>query len=604
MNRKLQIILFILLASLYHSAKGQDNYDIKAIDFYGNEMISSETLRARINIRSATFLEKVAFWKEQPKFSPVMLDNDLERLRQFYQRNGFLKPSLEYSLERNKKREKLRIKIEVEEGEAVKIDNITFTQPNDSAAASLLSGITGELPLNSGDRFSDQRILELESMIKNVFQNNGYPLIEVTRNVNVYPDKKLADIRFNVKPGPRTVFGKVQIKGDSLVPREFILKEMQISSGDLYSEQKMNKSQERLFSSDLFNYVVIRAPRDSMKDNRIPVTVEVNELPSWSLEAGLGYGTEDRFRASLEITKLQFFGGTRKFIFEGKHSHFLPLSFEAKFIQPGLIRDNLDLIFNPFFIRENEVSYTADRLGTGVTFQQNISRSTSAYLMYSFERDFLKDRSVSASLNEERERELIHNKSGFTIGFNRNTANNRFNPTSGWKLNAYFTYTGIGFRSKYHYYKNEIGLVRYHQLDEDWILAGKIGAGFIQPTGDEKTPIEDRFLLGGASSLRGWGRHQISPVNEAGRPVGGNSMLEGSMELRFPIYDIFSGVTFVDFGNVWKTSFNYNPADFLYDLGFGLRVNTPVGPVRLDLATPLFEKPIRPQFFISIGHAF
>ncbi len=604
MNRKLQIILFILLSSLCHSAAAQENYTIKAIDFTGNEMIASETLMGQMNIRSATFLQKVAFWKEQPDFSPVMLDNDLERLRRFYQRNGFLNPRLDYSLERNEKRENLRITIKVEEGEPIKIGNMTFTQPKDSTAATLLSGITGELPLKSGDRFVDQSILELESRIKNVFLNNGYPLIEINRQVDVHPDKKRADINFAVKPGPRTVFGQVRIKGDSLVPRGFIRKKIRLSSGDLYSQQKMNASQESLFRSDLFNYVVIRAPKDSIRNKRIPLIVEVSELPSWSMEAGIGYGTEDRFRASVSITKLQFLGGTRKFIFEGKHSHFLPLSFEMKFIQPGLIGDNLDLILNPFFTRENEISYTADRLGSGITFQQNISRSTSAYLMYSFERDFLKDLSFSTPLNEAKGRELIHNKSGFTIGFNRNTANSRFNPSSGWKLDAYFTYMGIGFRSKYHYYKNEISLVRYHQLDQDWILAGKLRAGFIQPTRGKQTPIEDRFLLGGASSLRGWGRNQISPVNEAGNPIGGNSMLEGSMELRFPVYDIFSGVTFADFGNIWETSFTYNPDDFLYNVGLGLRINTPVGPVRLDLASPIFEKPIRPQFFISIGHAF
>ena len=147
-------------------------------------------------------------------------------------------------------------------------------------------------------------------------------------------------------------------------------------------------------------------------------------------------------------------------------------------------------------------------------------------------------------------------------------------------------------------------MVRYYQLDDGWIIAGRVRSGFINPLRNESSPIEDRFLLGGAFSMRGWGRHQISPVNEQGKLTGGNSMLEGNMELRFPIFDIFSGVVFTDIGNVWRKAFAYDFNQLRYDAGSGLRVKTPVGPVRLDIASPLFEREIRPQFYISIGHAF
>lgn len=220
--------------------------------------------------------------------------------------------------------------------------------------------------------------------------------------------------------------------------------------------------------------------------------------------------------------------------------------------------------------------------------------------MYSFERVFLQDLSSSEAL----EKKKIRNKSGFTLGFDRNTSNSRFNPSAGWRINGHFTYMGIGFRSRFHYYKAEVGLIRYYHLAKDWTLAGKVRAGFIEPLRGEQTPIEDRFLQGGASSLRGWGRHSISPVNREGNLIGGNSMLESSLELRFPVYDIFSGVVFTDFGNVWRSSLSYHPADLLYDAGLGMRVHTPVGPVRLDLATPVFENNFDLRFYISIGHAF
>ena len=121
--------------------------------------------------------------------------------------------------------------------------------------------------------------------------------------------------------------------------------------------------------------------------------------------------------------------------------------------------------------------------------------------------------------------------------------------------------------------------------------------------GDDVTPIEDRFMLGGALSLRGWGRNKISPV-ENGALVGGNSMVEANAEIRFPIIDIFSGAFFIDTGNVWKGSYTYDFTNLLANIGVGVRVSTPIGPVRVDYATPVFNGPFKGLVFVSIGHAF
>jgi outer membrane protein assembly factor BamA len=179
-----------------------------------------------------------------------------------------------------------------------------------------------------------------------------------------------------------------------------------------------------------------------------------------------------------------------------------------------------------------------------------------------------------------------------------------FDPTKGTRINAYYTLMGLGFDSKYHYMKLEVDLRKYFPLTGNKVLATKIRWGGMQPImGDPETPVEDRFMLGGALSLRGWGRNQISPVNENGDLVGGNSMIEGSAELRFPIYDILSGGFFLDSGNVWADPLAIDFTDLRTDLGFGFRAKTPIGPVRVDFATPIFEK-FSAKFFFSIGHAF
>ena len=601
MKNLFYITTFFLLIILGFRGYGQEDHVVKKIEFHGNEPIPGELLLNQMNSRGETLIEKLKFWKKEPVLSSFMLKEDVERLRTFYQRNGYLDPEVTYNINWNKK--KATIHINIETGEPVLIRDVAYSDLTDEEKTAILSKAIRNQPFSKGYRFVDTKILEYEAEISKKFHNNGYPFIEVKRELDVDTSIRKVDIHYDINPHVKAYFGETLIKGDSLVEESFIRKQLKFNPGEIYSQEKIEKTQQKLFNTDIFSYVVIRPQKDQVKQKSIPISVELEELPPWSLEAGLGYGTEDRLRVSARLTKLHFLGGARKFIFTGKRSHFYPVSLETKLIQPNLLTDNLNLILNPFYISENETSYRVERLGSGLTLQQIFSPSTTGFFMYSLERNFLENKTESDSISGKIRKD-IHNKSGITIGMTRNTTNNPFSPTKGWKFNGNFTLMGIGFKSKYDYYKSEIGINRYYQLDKDWILAGKLNAGFIKPFSGDESPIEDRFLIGGASSLRGWGRHQIAPKNEEGKLIGGNSMLEGSLELRFPIYDIFSGVTFMDAGNVWNDAFDYDLKQLRYNAGLGLRVNTPIGPVRLDFATPVFENRFRLQFFVSIGHAF
>lgn len=597
------ITAFLFAFAFSKKAIGQENPVTKKIVFHGNEVLSEDELIQQMNTREETLIEKMKLWEREPILSDFMLEADIDRLYSFYRRNGFLNPTIKHEVKTTKKNRKATLHIYIRPGNAVIIRNITYSGLKDKKKSEILSEVKESQPIQVGNRFVDKQILNYEASIQKAFYDKGYPFIKINRRLSLDTTENAVDIHFFIHSGEKAYFGETEIEGDSLVSESFIRKQLKYEKGELYSRDKIERTQERLFDTDLFRYVVLRAQKDQVSNDMVPVYIELDELSPWSLEAGAGYGTEDRFRLSARLTKLQFLGGTRKFIFVGKRSHFLPVSLETKFIQPNLLRDNLDLIVNPFFISENEESYKVERLGGGITLQQSFSPSTSGYLVYSLERDFLENKAEVDSITGRR-RELTHDKSGITVGMSRNTTNDPFSPEKGWKINGNFTYMGIGFQSKFNYVKGEIEINRYYSIDKDWIIAGKFSSGFIKPFSDDATPIQDRFLIGGASSLRGWGRHQISPVNEEGKPIGGNNMIEGSLELRFPIYDIFSGVGFIDAGNVWREAFDYNLSHLRYDAGFGLRVKTPIGPVRLDLATPVLENNYRLQFFISIGHAF
>jgi outer membrane protein insertion porin family len=598
--RFISSVAFLLIISVH--GFGQKDYKIKKISIEGNETLKDVDIKSNMNTKAKTFTKKLMFWEKAPRFSNITFDDDINRVTRFYQRNGFLSPKIDFSLEKNDSYKTLRILMKIKEGEMVHVDKLVYQLYNAKDSLAALTFPAKELPLKSGDRFQDEKVKAFETYIQKRYSDRGYPFPKVKTDLVMVPEKKSANLSFSIDPGVKCNFGKTWIKSDSLVPISFIRNQLKYKEGDPYSKDDIEKSQKKLFDTELFQFVVIRTLVDSIKDSSVPMLIQMKEKPRWLLETGVGYGSEDRFRVSAQVTRRQFFGGARKLIFTGKRSYYLPVSLELSFIQPDIFKDNLDFILNPYFIWENETSYDVKRLGSGITLKNDFNKHTSAYVMYTFEKDWFRYKSDPAEVLDQDS--LPYNKSGVTLGFTHTTTDDLFDPTKGTRINTYFTLMGLGFDSKYHYVKLEVDARKYLPMNGQKVLATRIHAGAMKPImGDPETPVEDRFMLGGALSLRGWGRNQISPVNEYGDLVGGNSMFEASAELRFPIYDILSGGAFVDTGNVWADSFAINLADLRTDLGIGLRAKTPIGPVRVDFATPVFEQ-FHAMFFFSIGHAF
>jgi outer membrane translocation and assembly module TamA len=148
------------------------------------------------------------------------------------------------------------------------------------------------------------------------------------------------------------------------------------------------------------------------------------------------------------------------------------------------------------------------------------------------------------------------------------------------------------------------------------VLANHLEFGSVIAADPATVPFSKRYFLGGATSLRGWGRYQVAPLNEDGLPVGGRTLVAGSTELRFPVRGKLSGVAFVDAGNVRASDLAVEGLRLRVDVGPGLRYQTPIGALRADVGyqlTPIQglringvipEKPRLWRVHVSIGQAF
>ena len=605
MAGRLYMVVFFSFILISFKGNAQNETIVKGVTFSGNQNLSNVDLKSQINTRPKTFFERIIFWKPAPKLNSLILEDDINRIRNYYIRNGYpvVNISQEVLLIRDGK--KAEIKIIIDEGKPVLVSDVDWPELPGSEEQEILRKAISGTNLEPGKIFRDLDIFAAENTIRKAFSDRGYPLAQLERDIIISPDTGLAKISFVMNPGPLSLFGGVTISGDSLVPRRYILQQVTFKEGDLFSSRALNITQQRLSSLDLFRFVTIRAQTDSMDDNRIPVSIRVSELQRWAIKAGAGYGAEDRLRLSVNITRRNIFGGARKLIFQAKHSYFDPIALDLKFIQPNFPLYRVDLALNPYFNMERERSFEVQRLGAGLTFQHTFAGRSSAWLTWNFERSRLTDLTKEKSLIDEAMMPRNHSKTGMTLGTAIDKSNDLFDPTRGWKFTGFVTVTGVGLKSDYTYYKMFADASRYMPVAPRTTLAARIRGGVIQPYGKQDvTPIEDRFLAGGASSLRGWARNAISPVDEFGNQTGGNSLLEGNLELRFPVYEIIGGALFMDAGNVWKQPFGHSLSGLYYNAGGGIRIKTPIGPGRIDVAFPLSTGKFSTQIFVTIGHAF
>jgi outer membrane translocation and assembly module TamA len=213
-----------------------------------------------------------------------------------------------------------------------------------------------------------------------------------------------------------------------------------------------------------------------------------------------------------------------------------------------------------------------------------------------------------------------HQQSGTlnALGFDlqHSTADNILNAHRGYQLAFHTESAGRLLPGTFNYYAVAADGRHYQPFGERIVLASRLQFGNIRPSGNDPTnvPFSKKYFLGGATSIRGWGRYEVSPLSASGLPLGGLSMLAISEELRATLRGKLGAVLFIDAGNVWADSFDFNLRDLRYSVGPGLRYQTPIGPIRFDVGYQLNPIPEllvngapqtrRFRLHFSIGQAF
>jgi outer membrane protein assembly complex protein YaeT len=532
----------------------------------------------------------------------------------------------------NDAKDKVAITVDINEGEPTIVEHVIF-DGFDGVPADHLERLQGRLPVAAGKPRDQRLILASHDMAVAELRDHGFPYGNVRMVERPGSNEMRVELTVAADTGPKAVFGAITIEGDVSVDEDVIRRELAFQEGDLYQLSRITETQRRLYSLELFQFanVVPRLPED--RSPQVPVVVTVAEGKHRRLQLAGGYGSEEKARGRINWRHVNFGGGARTGEVEVKASS-LEQGLRGSFSEPFLFQRGLSLRLSGSTWWADEPVYEYRSSGgrirlakdfsrAGVGAERGVRNTVSATLIQEYE-----DYTIAAAVLEDRtfRDELIAlgldpetgrgsgTVTAVEFDFERNTSAQPLDPRQGYVVNAHVEKAGQWLRGTFDY--TEItGEVRgYLPLGSRFVWANRARSGTIAGPSSALIPFYKRYFVGGSSSVRGWGRYQVSPLTPTGQPIGGRTMMEVSSEARFGIRGKLGGVLFVDGGNVWEGPWEVQINKLRWAVGPGIRYDTPIGPMRVDFGIQLNPieglvlegKPEKRKWRVhfSIGQAF
>lgn len=522
------------------------------------------------------------------------VNHDLDGLRSVLRAEGYYAARIEANIEEES--DPARVTISVEPGSRYEISGyeVLYTREADS-----LPTDATEFGWNPGMAARGEAVVEIEQALLDRLQRNGFPKASIDdRRAVVNHDTQTMTVTLKVDPGPRAVFGPLDVEGLKKVEEDYVRYVIEWPEGETWDQGELDEVRRKLATTNLFRTVHVDADDAVDAQGRLPVTASVEEAKHRTIAAGVNYSTDEEFGGELSWEHRNLFGRQER----------LRLSLEGSAIRQEAKAD----LRKPHFLARD------------LTFRSNVTaraQETDAYdertgaAFIGLEKRLAEIWTVGIgvsgdySLIEDDAEKSTYAIIGLPLHGGRDSTDDLLNPTEGTRVTLSATPYFATIESDVNFTVFETEASAYIGLGkEDRVVpAVRARVGSIVGADTVDIPITKRFFAGGGGSVRGYEYQKAGPLDAEGHPVGGRSVLETGLELRWRVTDSVGVVPFVDGGNVYDESTPDFGEDLFWAAGLGFRYYTIAGPIRLDVAFPLNGREGIDddfQIYVSLGQAF
>ncbi|MCK9472836.1 BamA/TamA family outer membrane protein [Sulfurimonas sp.] len=547
--------------------------DAPLLFFSKNKEISSRELYDALELHKPHFFE---FYVDEPTLELKDIELTMQALKDYYKSKGFYHAAISYVSDDNS------ITFLIKENEPILIRSLTYIAGLD---------ISKKIPFKEGDIFDANKFVQSKNDIKLLYANSSYCRVELDAKAWIDIEQNSAYLAYEVLQNEKCYFGKIDVKPSTSIDSKTLESFLYMQEGELFSAKKIADSYGNLYGYEGISKAIIST---SIKKNNtvdIVLTAIENEKPI-RFKAGAGASSDEGVMFLLGLKHRNFLGNLKTIGIETRVTQ-IKQTIKANFDMPLLNKNftGSEIGYeNEDFLTFKESRVFADFY----LLQKRVPHAFKESLFFDKSKTYDSD---DTALTPEYSLFLISPK----LEWSYDTRDKILDPTNGYFINSQIMGSIKSDISDATYYRFKAAGGYIIPVDD--YIVGLRAAFATLDVKDGFVPASYHFFAGGMHSNRAYGYRKLGPTDSRNNPMGSDSILEATAEIRFDIYGDLRGVVFSDntyLGNESMPSYDNG----YYSAGVGLRYKTPIGPIAIDVGFDIQNPTKQYAIHFHIGELF